>query len=159
MGPMQNRGRFAFLIIWLAACGDSDSTTASTTNAPTMSMTADPSSATPGEASESAEGPTTPGPATDGPTTEGPVPTSTTPEGTATSDDDTSAPAGAPMFLSFNTSASKITDGESITFTAILTDPDGVADIIGGSLLTEDEAIDYGPMAVAGEGTFSISLS
>ena len=75
------------------------------------------------------------------------------------SEGSTSAPAGAPMFLSFNTNAAKITDGESITFTAILTDPDGVDDIVGGSLLTEDEAIDYGPMVAAGEGTFSISLS
>jgi len=64
------------------------------------------------------------------------------------------------MFLSFNTNVSKITEGESLTFTALLTDPDGVDDIVGGSLVSENEMIDYGPFIAAGQaGTYSLSLS
>lgn len=45
-----------------------------------------------------------------------------------------SEPPGAPVFLSLKTNVSKITAGETVVFTAILTDPDGVADIVGGEL-------------------------
>ena len=77
------------------------------------------------------------------------------PEPTTTGED-----AGAPVFLSFSTNVKKLTDGESVTFTAILTDPDGVEDIVGGSLLSEDESIDFGPFIAAGQaGTYSIMLS
>jgi hypothetical protein len=72
----------------------------------------------------------------------------------------TTAAEGGPVFLSFKSNVSKITEGESLIFTALLTDPDGVSDIIGGSLLSEDEMIDYGPFVAAGQaGAFSISVS
>ncbi len=78
-----------------------------------------------------------------------------------TSDGATSPPApGAPVFLSLKTNVSKITVGETVVFTAILTDPDGVADIVGGELSDESGMIGYGPFVAAGqEGTYSITLS
>ena len=67
---------------------------------------------------------------------------------------------GAPVFLSLKTNVSKITAGETVVFTAILTDPDGVADIVGGELSDESGMIGYGPFVAAGqEGTYSITLS
>lgn len=65
-----------------------------------------------------------------------------------------------PVFLSFKSNVSKITEGESLIFTALLTDPDGVGDIVGGSLLSGDEMIDFGPFMAAGQaGAYSISVS
>ena len=80
---------------------------------------------------------------------------------TPTSDPTTSTPApGAPVFLSLKTNVSKITAGETVVFTAILTDPDGVDDIVGGELSDESGMIGYGPFVAAGqEGTYSITLS
>lgn len=67
---------------------------------------------------------------------------------------------GAPYFISFSTNVGQITEGESVIFTAILSDPDGFDDIAGGSLFTEDGAFSYGPFVSAGqEGTYSISVS
>jgi len=73
----------------------------------------------------------------------------------------TSMPApGAPVFLSLQTNVSKITAGESVTFTAVLTDPDGVDDIVGGTLSDPTGMIGYGPFVAAGqEGTYSITVS
>ena len=64
------------------------------------------------------------------------------------------------MFISFSANVAKVTEGQSVVFTATLTDPDGVGDIAGGSLLSEDEAFDFGPFIAAGqEGAYSISVS
>lgn len=64
------------------------------------------------------------------------------------------------MFISLQTNVSKITAGESVILTAVLTDPDGVDDIVGGTLSDESGAIGYGPFVAAGqEGTYSITLS
>ena len=83
-----------------------------------------------------------------GPTSGGPTPTS---------DDATTAPVeGAPVLLSLQTNVPKITAGESVTFTAILTDPDGVDDIVGGTLSDTTGSIGYGPFVAAGQpGTYS----
>jgi hypothetical protein len=78
-----------------------------------------------------------------------------------TSDDATTTPVeGAPVFLSLQSNVSKITSGESVTFTAVLTDPDGVDDIVGGTLSDETGKIGYGPFVAAGQpGTYSITVS
>lgn len=48
----------------------------------------------------------------------------------------------------------------SAIFTAVLTDPDGVDDIVGGTLSNESGAIGYGPFVAAGQaGTYSITLA
>lgn len=91
----------------------------------------------------------------------GPVNTSDSGDSSDTSEGSTMPPApGAPVFLSLQTNVSKITAGESVTFTAVLTDPDGVEDIVGGTLSDPSGAIGYGPFVAAGqEGTYSISIS
>ena len=78
-----------------------------------------------------------------------------------TSNDATTTPVeGAPGFLSLQTNVSKITAGETVTFTAVLTDPDGVDDIVGGTLSDDTGKIGYGPFVAAGQpGTYSVTLS
>jgi len=157
IGAMQHRGKIVILL-WLAACGDGGSTP--TTSLTTLQpLTSGPSNETSNEVSGSTDVPTTTTPdSTMGgtePTTTGTETTMVPPETTTTG-----GAAGAPVFLSFSTNVKKLTDGESVTFTAILTDPDGVDDIVGGSLLSEDESSDFGPFVAAGQpGTYSIVLS
>lgn len=141
---MRARRQFLLLTGLLAACGGDDGSTATTTttgSSMTGSMTTstNPSGETmtgPGESSDASE---------------------TTP----TTEMSTSEPTpGAPVFLSLQTNVAKITAGESVIFTAVLTDPDGVDDIVGGTLSDESGVIGYGPFVAAGqEGTYSITLS
>ncbi|MCY0987871.1 hypothetical protein OV203_12100 [Nannocystis sp. ILAH1] len=64
------------------------------------------------------------------------------------------------MFLSFGTNVATLTQDESVTFNAILTDPDGVADIVGGTLRSADESLEFGVFVAAGQpGAYSLSLS
>jgi hypothetical protein len=56
----------------------------------------------------------------------------------------------APIFLSFGTSVSTLTEGDSVTFTAVLTDPQGIDDLIGGTLKDEN-GTPYGAFATSGE--------
>lgn len=81
-------------------------------------------------------------------------------------DDDSSSPTptstsepGGPEILSFSATADEITEGDTITFTAIVTDEDGVDDLVGGQLISEETSAVYGPFTSQGEGTFSITLS
>lgn len=117
----------------LVACGD-DSTTTAATNPTSLPTTANP-------------------------------PTTSDPSGTAGTDPtgptSTTAPAeGAPVFLSFVANVATLTQDETVTFTAILTDPDGVADIVGGSLYSADESLQFGAFTAEGQpGTYTIALS
>lgn len=82
----------------------------------------------------------------------------------ATMGDDTApdaAPsADAPVFLNFGTNVATITQDEAVTFTAVLTDPQGIDDLIGGSLTSEDGAIQYGAFATSGqEGSYTLNLT
>lgn len=141
---MRARRHFMIFSGILAACGgDDQSTTATmatmTSVSGTVTASTNPSGDTvtsgPGESDSSATAPTSEG------STTAPV-------------------AGAPVFLSLQTNVSKITAGESVIFTAVLTDPDGVDDIVGGTLSDETGMIGYGPFVAAGqEGTYSMSLS
>jgi hypothetical protein len=64
------------------------------------------------------------------------------------------------MFLSFGTNVATLTRDESVTFNAILTDPDGVAEIVGGTLRSADESLEFGVFVAAGQpGAYSLSLS
>ncbi len=84
--------------------------------------------------------------------------TSTATQGTAS--ETTMSMDGAPFFISFSTNVAQITDGESVIFTAIVSDPDGFGDIAGGTLFTQDGKFSYGPFVSAGqEGTYSITVS
>jgi len=132
------RGLLISSFVWLSCCGGDDSATtessdtlASMTTAPT---TASSTSVTMTETSGVA---------------------ATTSTGSTTTSSD-----GAPFFLSFSTNVGTITDGESVVFTATVSDPDGLDDIAGGTLFTGDGAFSYGPFVAAGqEGTYSITVS
>lgn len=66
----------------------------------------------------------------------------------------------APRFLSFGTNVTSLTEDESVIFTAVLTDPDGIDDLIGGSLTSPDGQVQYGAFATSGqEGSYTITLS
>jgi len=64
------------------------------------------------------------------------------------------------MVLSFSASSSTLTQGQSITFSAIVTTPSGVDALAGGTLATPDGAGTYGPFdAGTQKGAFSLVLS
>ncbi len=88
-------------------------------------------------------------------------PTTDTPtEPTTMSDDTGTAEPGGPVILQFLTNVNTISDGETVTFTAVVTDPDGVADVIGGSMSSPDGKIGYGAFVTGGEeGAYSLDLS
>lgn len=144
---MNFRRKIASLFILAAACGDNESMTTETAGTPTSA------------------------PSTNNPVTTNDPPTTDTEDATGTtagSTDATGTPPttgtssveGGPMFLSFSANVATLTQDESVTFTAILTDPDGVGDIVGGSLRSTDESLEFGPFVAAGQpGTYSISLS
>lgn len=76
------------------------------------------------------------------------------------------APAvGAPVVLSLTASPPSIwgtafNGPTSSTITAILTDPDGAADIVGGTLKSANGALAYGPFASQSTpGTYTIAVS
>ena len=64
-----------------------------------------------------------------------------------------------PKLLSFDASVSRLTEGGQVTFTALVTDPQGIGDLIGGKL---DGAGDttYGAFATsADEGAYQLTLT
>jgi hypothetical protein len=75
----------------------------------------------------------------------------------------TSGDPRGPIFLSLSLSPTVIhSDGTpaSTTISAVMTDPDGVMDIVGGTLLSADESHNFGAFGepgVAGTYTFTIS--
>lgn len=71
---------------------------------------------------------------------------------------DTTTPGG-PVFLSSGATVSQLTSGEAVTFTAVLTDPQGIDDLIGGSLKSPD-GLTYGSFQTsAAEGSYSLRLT
>jgi hypothetical protein len=77
--------------------------------------------------------------------------------------------ASGPVFLSFSTSLTtlnKTANGgggyaeDNVVFSAVLTDPDGIDDLIGGSLKDPASGNAYGTFATdAGEGAYSLMLT
>ncbi|WP_394826815.1 hypothetical protein [Pendulispora albinea] len=65
---------------------------------------------------------------------------------------------GGPRFLAFASNVKTIGTGESVTLTAVLTDPDGVDDVIGGTLKEGDAT--YGAFVTSGqEGAYQMAIS
>ncbi|MGE0867584.1 MAG: hypothetical protein AB7P03_03415 [Kofleriaceae bacterium] len=65
-----------------------------------------------------------------------------------------------PVFLSFGVNVGQLTEDESVVFTAVLTDPNGIDDLIGGTLTSPDGTIQYGAFATSGqEGSYSLALT
>jgi hypothetical protein len=138
------RARQPLIFIWaiIASCGDDQTPTMTTGMAMPQTM-GNPSEDSMSDPSGNTV-PTDPGESSD-----------------SSPEDTTSAQVpGAPVFLSLQTNASSLTAGESITFTAVLIDPDGVDDIVGGTLSDLTGMIGYGPFVAAGQpGTYSIMVS
>ena len=66
----------------------------------------------------------------------------------------------APVFLSFGTNTKELTAGQTLVFSAVLTDPDGIDDLIGGKLQDETGTIDYGAFVTSGqEGSYALKVS
>jgi hypothetical protein len=65
-----------------------------------------------------------------------------------------------PEFLSLGSDVSSITENESIVVSAVLTDADGIDDLIGGTLKSPDGSITYGAFSSAAqEGAYQITVS
>jgi hypothetical protein len=65
----------------------------------------------------------------------------------------------APKISSFQVDSPRITDGQQVTFTAVVTDPDGLEDLSGGTLLDPDTMEPYGSFSTDGaEGTYSLTI-
>lgn len=69
------------------------------------------------------------------------------------------ADPGAPQIISFSTNVTEITQGESVIFTAIVTDPDGIDDVIGGTLENSEGSVFGSFTTTAQEGAYSLTLS
>lgn len=81
--------------------------------------------------------------------------------GGAGTDTDNSGGGGevAPTILSLTTSVGSLTQGESVTITAVVTDPQGIADLIGGQLQDSGGGT-YGAFTTSSdEGSYSLVLS
>lgn len=66
----------------------------------------------------------------------------------------------APIIVSFDTSARTLTQGQTVKFSLVVTDPDGIDDLIGGTLNDPTSGDAYGTFATsAAEGAYSLQLS
>jgi hypothetical protein len=65
----------------------------------------------------------------------------------------------APVIASLTTDVTMLTEGGSVTFTALVTDPDGVADVIGGTLTDSAGAVTYGSFMQQSAGTFTFTMA
>lgn len=66
----------------------------------------------------------------------------------------------APEILVLSTNVNELTEGENVVVSAVVTDPDGVDDVIGGLLESPDGAISYGAFQTSGqEGSYELTLN
>lgn len=73
---------------------------------------------------------------------------------------ETTSEPGGPRVLQLASNVRRITAGEAVVFSAIVTDPDGVADLIGGTMLDPTTGSTYGAFAsAAAEGAFELTLA
>lgn len=69
------------------------------------------------------------------------------------------ASMNSPQILSFNSNVSSITNRESVVISIVATDPDGIDDIIGGTLNDPTSGSSYGALVAEGNGSFSLTVS
>ncbi len=68
--------------------------------------------------------------------------------------------SAAPRIVSIHTNLATVTPSESLVIRALVTDPDGLDDVIGGNLVTPDDTAAYGAFATdARDGAYRITLS
>lgn len=96
---------------------------------------------------------------TTGPSETGNEETTTDESGSESGPSETGFDNQPPVIVDLNTTVTELTDGETVTFGAIVTDPDGVEDILGGQLTDPDENVVYGNFASGGGGSYSLELS
>jgi hypothetical protein len=71
---------------------------------------------------------------------------------------DLAGPSG-PVFLAFGTNVNQLTQNETVTFSAVLTDRAGLDDLAGGILRSPDGSVVYGAFVVGGQkGAYALSL-
>lgn len=74
-------------------------------------------------------------------------------------DDSGGGGAVAPTILSLSTNVGSLTQGESVTITAVVTDPQGISDLIGGQLQDSGGGT-YGAFTTSSdEGSYALTLS
>lgn len=66
---------------------------------------------------------------------------------------------GGPRVVELRTDRASFSEGEDVTFTAIATDPDGLADLAGATLSAGDGALFLGAFVASEPGTFTFTLS
>ena len=66
---------------------------------------------------------------------------------------------GGPIVQEVILAPIRVSDGDVVTFSAVVSDPDGFADIGAGKLLSEDGSIFYGVFAQVSPGAFSFGTS
>lgn len=73
---------------------------------------------------------------------------------------ETTSEPGGPRVLQLASNVRRITQGEAVVLSAIVTDPDGIDDLIGGTLLDPTTGSTYGAFATAAaEGAYEVTLS
>jgi hypothetical protein len=70
----------------------------------------------------------------------------------------TSTPGG-PEFLSFGTNITTMSESDTVTFVAVLTDPEGLANLVGGHLTDPSGQIQFGAFIATNQGSYSLSLT
>lgn len=72
---------------------------------------------------------------------------------------DSSSGPEAPVILSFSSNVTTLNPDQSLIITAVITDPQGIADVVGGTLAAPEGAT-YGSFAVSTvDGSYSVTLS
>lgn len=80
-------------------------------------------------------------------------------DGDSDADSDIEESESGPQILSFSTNVTEATEETTIVFTAVVTDPDGIDDVIGGTL-SDEETRTFGAFSTsAAEGAYEILLS
>lgn len=87
------------------------------------------------------------------------APDAALPDAALARDGGTTSPR-APRILSLKTNLDVLSETGTLTFTAVVTDPDGIDDLIGGQLLDPATGRSYGAFATsAAEGAYSLGLT
>lgn len=80
-------------------------------------------------------------------------------DGGSTADSGGTTTPGGPMFLSFGTNITTMTESDTVTFVAVLTDPQGLTNLVGGHLTDPTGQIQFGAFIATNQGSYSLSLT
>ena len=64
-----------------------------------------------------------------------------------------------PKIISLGTNVNQLTSGESVRFVAVVTDPSGLQNLVGGQLVSPDGTIKYGAFIASQQGSYNLDLS